>query len=507
MLLSNLSPNEFTTSDLLAATYASTKVWCKTAFPEDFELPFSPLIHDPIFERIDNPAKRQVSFSAPRGAGKTTLSVDYAAKCISFRDFQFVVFICANQDMAIRQTESLKSVLRTNAFIKENFNPIKTEVDSKEQWVIRYEDGWECLVLPLGWGQKIRGLNYRLSDGKSLRVCRPQLIILDDPEDDKEVKNEEIRKENMEWVFSKILKTIDHTKPYKVMVIGTLLHEDCMLVRLGDTPSWDCVRLEICDDDLHSHWPEKWPDEWIKDQYEDHKARGLLDVFYREFRNLPVSSEGNFRPEMFKDYDESDLIGKAIDNILIIDPAKTAQMNSAYSAIVVVGIENLVDNKIYFRNELHDRWTPDQLIDTALDLAVRYHASVIGIEVTGLENWILYPFVNRMISRGLHFQIEELKTRGVQKEDRIRSGLLPLYKAGLIYHNKDASKALEAQLLAFPKSRYKDVMDAFSYVDELLVRGYKFFNSKEDMDLGSEDEFAELEREKLPPLGRSVLVV
>jgi hypothetical protein len=81
-------------------------------------------------------------------------------------------------------------------------------------------------------------------------------------------------------------------------------------VNLLEDPDWASVRLEICDDDLKSKWPDFMTDEEVRKLYESFKRRGQLDVFYREYRNIPISTEtATFKQEMFKYYDEVELVG------------------------------------------------------------------------------------------------------------------------------------------------------------------------------------------------------
>jgi phage terminase large subunit-like protein len=104
-----------------------------------------------------------------------------------------------------------------------------------------------------------------------------------------------------------------------------------------------------------------------------------------------------------------------------------------------------------------------------------------------------------MLKRGKFYNLVELKARG-KKNDRIAM-LNPLYRLGYIYHNKNVSHTLENQLMAFPKSKRDDVMDAFAYVVELLELGERYFAPDNTVgEMPDEDEFADLEREYEPAI-------
>ena len=79
--------------------------------------------------------------------------------------------------------------------------------------------------------------------------------------------------------------------------------------------------------------------------------------------------------------------------------------------------------------------------------------------------------------------------------------LNPLYRLGYIWHNKNISPVLESQLMAFPKAKRDDVMDAVAYVVEMLELGERYFTPDNTSgELPEDDEFAGLETEYEPAI-------
>jgi hypothetical protein len=128
-------------------------------------------------------------------------------------------------------------------------------------------------------------------------------------------------------------------------------------------------------------------------------------------------------------------------------------------------------------------------------------AKVIGIEETGLAEFIKQPIKNEMFRRGKFFELIWLKARGGDSSERGKSKrireLVPYYRGGYIYHNASCAniKMLEQQLLMFPRSALWDIMDATSYIIEMLELGERYFSPKEDNE-DIEAEFKELDYEK-----------
>jgi hypothetical protein len=60
-----------------------------------------------------------------------------------------------------------------------------------------------------------------------------------------------------------------------------------------------------------------------------------------------------------------------------------------------------------------------------------------------------------------------------------------------VFHNKACCGGLESQLLAFPRSRLADIMDALAYIVEMMELGERYFEPPEQED--SESEYDELD--------------
>lgn len=467
--------------DLLVECCRSTKVLAKTLLPERFSAPFSTYLHDPIFDLIDSDAPR-IAIAAPRGSGKTSISLAKAMQSILFRQRRFVTWVSTSHDVATMQTENLKREMITCPEVKKIFGSVKTcgasELDesfSKKSWV-----GYDhTLVLPRGCGQQVRGILFGSS--------RPDLIIVDDLEHPEEIKTDELRLARKTWFWADLIKcTSRFDKNWKIIYIDTLKHEDSLLQDLLDSKDWESVRLEICDDNLEPTAPEIMSREEILSAYDSHEALGMLDVFYREFRNLPIATaNASFQQKYFKYFDESDVTEKKLENVVIVDPAKTVNMNSADSAVVGIGIDTL-GNSLYIRDVDARKMHPDELYDAAINMCVRLNARVLAVEVTSLNEFITQPFKNELSRRGLHYiEFVELKARGgtraESKEQRVRA-LVPYYRQGLVYHKREACHGLESQLMAFPRAKRWDIMDATAYVIELLDVGERYFEPPADAD-------------------------
>lgn len=462
----------------------STGTFAKTMFPENFTRPFISL-HKAIFDLIDDPSKQMVAIAAPRGWGKTSVvNLAYPAKKILFQEKKFIVPVSCTATQAIMQGENLKRELLTNQRVQYFFGNLRSDSFAKDSWVT----ATDIMVLPRGAGQQVRGIIFH---GR-----RPDLFIVDDLEDSEAVKSEEQRKKIKEWFFADLLNSVDKSRrDWKIVVIGTILHEDSLLNNLLEDPAWATLKIELCDDNYHSNWPDFMSDGEIRKLAESYAAQGLLHVFAMEFRNTVIPGDAPFQSRFFKYYSDSEKKlnkERSVESIVIVDPAKTANMSSAFSAIVGLGVDTSA-NKIYVRDIINERLHPEEIYEHAFEMCKQLNARVLGVEVTGLNEFVTYPFQTWITKNGLNIEFVELKARGgraaVAKEDRVKA-LVPFYRKGLILHNSDGGvcSPLESQLISFPRSKYWDVMDATAYVVEMLELGERFFSPPDDVADDYEDE-------------------
>ena len=442
--------NEKELEELLAECDRSMAMFCRTFFPEIFYKPFSAAIHKPIFDILDDDSLRFAAIAAPRGIGKSTIcNTIFPIKRIVFRDSHYIIPVSATESAAVEQAADIKDQLLENDLLREVFGELepteRRDQFGAREWVTRTG----CKVMPRGAGQQVRGRKFRSR--------RPDLIIVDDLEDDESVESEDLRLKRKKWFFSALLNSVDRGRnDWRVVVIGTILHEDSLLNNLLDKeryPDWRTVRLEICDDDYKSNWPAHMSQEDIKTLADSYRRDGLLDVFYREFRNIPIAREDQgFKDEYFRHYREEDLdlnSNPRIETVILADPARTMKTGSANTAVVAVGIDTL-EERIYIRDIEEGKMGPADLYEVMFRMGEEYNALVFAPEVTGLHEYITYPLQNEMIRRNRHYVMIEVKPREGKTGPRRSAGLIPLYRQGLIYHEERIAGRIEKYLKQWP---------------------------------------------------------
>lgn len=489
--------------DILTEAYADSAVYGKTLFPNRFRRVFTG-IHNEMFDLIDHDPWHMKYIVAPRGLGKTSFcNLLLPSKNILYQDRHYIVPISATSTMAELQSENLKWELVNNPSIKALFGDISTAPDKsseafgKIRWVANV-DGHRCCVMPRGAGQQVRGMLFG--------DWRPDLIIVDDLEDPDTMDSEETRKKKVDWFFEDVMNCIDpYERPvtWQIIVLGTALSPNSLVVQLHNNPDWHGLYLEICDDDFKSKIPEWLSDQDILDKYHELERAEKLESFYREFRNIPGvgGKDAAFQETMFKRYQEGtpgyEMDGVDWESVILVDPARTAHMKSAHSAIVVISY-NLRNHRIRIRDIVDEKLHPDEVYEEVGRLAKIFRVRVIGVEVTGLHEFITYPLRSYLLSHGIYADVLELHARGGKGENaKVSRGksLLPFYRIGLVEHNEAIAAKIETPLLKFPKPQRWDVIDATAYIVELLEIGEQYPEPQDSEDDAYSTSKEEIERE------------
>jgi len=197
--------------------------------PAHFNLKPSPM-HVEIFDLLQKGTEERglrLAVAAPRGHAKSTIaSVAYILWCICYQKEQFIYLISHTLDQAADNLSHIKRELTDNARLLEDFPEVCEPPGSfvgaprwrKDEIITRND----VKVTALGAEKKIRGRRHKQH--------RPSLIILDDVENEEEVRSADQRRFKQEWFNKSVLKAGCSTT--NVVVVGTVLHYDSLLAGL-----------------------------------------------------------------------------------------------------------------------------------------------------------------------------------------------------------------------------------------------------------------------------------
>lgn len=247
----------------------------------------------------------QVMCIAPRDHAKSTgLTFDYILAEVLFRSSDYVIIVSSTEDKASEQLSNISDELHDNEDLRVEFGVKSFDTDGKQDIVVVMDDGHRFRILARGAEQKIRGAMWK---GK-----RPNLIVMDDAEDDEQVESKERRAKFRRWFFRAAKQAL--SKSGKIRVHGTILHEDSLLARLekchkcnkltlmcwdgvcsfcGAVKMWRHIHYQAhrsFDDFSNRLWPERWTEQQLRDRQQEFIQDGDAAGYSQEFLNDPQDS-------------------------------------------------------------------------------------------------------------------------------------------------------------------------------------------------------------------------
>jgi len=193
-----------------------------------------------------------------------------------------------------------------------------------------------------------------------------------------------------------------------------------------------------------------------------------------QYLNNPLPSEiATFKEEWLKYYTEIPK-DQPMRTYLLVDPAISESKQADNRAIIVVGV---MENKDWYVLDYvrgifplvdTDNSGRKNLVAEFFRLISMWNPEFVGIEESGFQKALTYLIEKEKQRRGQYFGITRLLPRNRQtKLMRIETLAAP-FAAGRVYIKKEM-KELISELLGFPAGRYKDLIDALSYLTQYEV--------------------------------------
>lgn len=403
-----------------------------------------PQFHKEIYGLITSLADR-IALAAPRGFAKsTTCSLVFPLWMALTGRAKFIIIISDTYSQSKLFLETIKRELESNELIKYAFGEQVT--DKWAEGEIELASG--CKIMAKGQGMKMRGLKY----GNT----RPDLVILDDLENSELVESKDRRDKLERWFNAEVLPSL--AKVSKVVYVGTILHEDALLKKVLEKYDGWTTKFYQAIQNGQSIWPERLSIEELKKIQLEYKNRGLEHQFFAEYMNEPMDdSIREFKREYFKYFKDHECPTN-LRVITHVDLAISKKATADETVVFTIGIAP--DMSIYQMEYRNERFDLFETIEAIFDHIDKYSPDLLVIENVAYQEALLQLLKKEMQLRNKFVRIEPVHS-SVDKNQRIR-GLLPYYRMGRIYHRAESCQALEDQLLAFPRGKHDDIIDALS---------------------------------------------
>ena len=434
---------------------------CESILPDGSKVVFkSPKFHHEIIDCLKQQNAKTVIISS-RGSSKSTLiTFLWVLYCSCFGMSAFTIIVSDSFKKACNFLDRIKREITDNKFLAETF-----EIEPGVPW------SQGELVFKIGWlgGKRIRLLAR--GAGQSLRGyvdnVRPQMIVLDDIEEENNTATPDKRAKIRDWLFGQVLPSLDPMTG-RLVFVGTIVHEDAMLARLYKDPpkGWVVKKYSILDEKGKSIWPERFSEERIMEIKEEYARSGTLMRFMMEYMNNPSAAEFRvFDKEHIRYYNPFNLRGE-LRHYMAVDFGFSVAGDSDFTVVMVCGIDD--SSNIYVREYVRRRMKPNETLSVIVDLYNKYNCNAVGIETNGPQKIYYYMLDEHVKSSSFHnVRIVELN-HTIKKEDRIMN-LQPKFQEGKIFILPDMHD-LENELLKFtPLRRSADHDDTIDTLSNLVL--------------------------------------
>lgn len=426
----------------LCTEYLNTKDWSK--------------VHDEL-DLFMRKAGNRIHIELPRGHLKSwIITQGWAIQQVLKNPDTRILIVNATEGNATKMLRFIRGYLSRGGYLSQYYGNFETEIWSQEEIQIRQRT--KASVAPTLMAAGLQ---------KTLTSQHFDIIIADDLVEPDNVRT----KEQREKVYEFYLSLFDLLEPQgKIVVIGTRYHQDDLYARILEENdihhNWSIFKRSCYKSDGSVLFPEKF----TLASLDDIKKKSFYH-FSTQYLNNPIDPDSaDFKTDWIKTYDP--LTPHPASLYLTIDPAISLGRDADFTAMVVAGM--FPDRTIRVVDILHKRLLPSDLVDRVFELVKKWRLHRVGIETFAFQKTLKYDIQRKQRQLGIFFSVDELgkrhSGRGEQvlsKEARIRR-LQPYFEQGLV-EIAPSHTEMKEELLAFPRGRHDDLIDALSYQLDYLV--------------------------------------
>lgn len=401
--------------------------------------------------------------AAPREHAKSTFfTFGDLLHDICFEQRRFIIVVSDTNDQATGFTLPIRLELEDNPRLKHDFGNLRGNAWAKNDFTTANN----VRVLARGRGEKIRGLKNR--------QWRPDKVVVDDFENDTNVRNPRLVKEGIEWLRRAVVGSLG--PGYAFIMTGNLFHPKSVLAQLMAAQDEDgqplyisMIYQAILDEGTPGERP-LWPAVWSLERLRAKQRMMGSVAFQAEMMNRTGADDSPFREEWFRYYNRLEVPLPVMSVATFVDPsAKSGEAND-FKAVVTVGLER---EKMVFR-VLH-AWIRHASPGEMFGAAYRQHdiyGGVVGIEENMLEDFLHEAIKNYAQQVGQYLPWKAVR-HTTNKEGRIVATLSYLVEHGKLLFERgqsDQDRLLEQLVYILNRNVNDDGPDALEGAVSLLQR-------------------------------------
>lgn len=416
--------------------------------------------HKRIYHLLQDWVIKFLEIISFRGSAKSTLAMlGLPIWAVVTGRAKFPIIISDTFPQAKSHIYNLKSELDNNELLKGDWGPFEL----KEEWTATEVvlPKYDARIVAKSTGQKIRGLRHK--------QYRPDLVVVDDIENQEMVRTKEQRDKTYRWFLGDVLPGGD--KETRYILIGNLLNKDSIMSRIKKQIE-EGIRggvikeFPFYDEKSEPQWKEKFT---TKEDVEKEKDKYDNRTWQREFLLKLIPEEGQeVKDDWIVYYDilpEGNPLNQGTGVDLAISKKQTADCTAMVSGKLFI-----VDDKpkIYIMpNPVNERLSGEETDDEARSVSLSLGngtLTALWVEDVAYQK----RAIEDMIIAGLPAEGVTVST-----DKRARLKMAAKYiENGIVVFPKKGCEDLIMQLTGFGVEKYDDLVDAFVHLVMKLMSSY-----------------------------------
>ncbi len=403
-----------------------------------------------MFDLMDRDDWNLLCLVAFRGSSKTTLMTTCHTlwSILGIRETKFALIVSATQGQAKQQMMNIRGVLEHNDVLKRDLGPFREESD---QW-----GGSTIVFTKLDARISVVSVNESIRGIKHLQH-RPDLVVIDDPEDIQSARTKDGRDKIYNWFKGEIMPI--GSRRTRFVVLGNVVHEHCLVMRLKQeimegTTTGIYHEYPLINSFGESMWPGKFPT--IKEINEEKRRIGNERTWYREYLLKIIPEEDQIiNRDWIEYYDTLPTIGYR-KSASAVDLGIKDKDSSDPTAIVcghLYGSGNdavIYISPIYFNGRILFPDILKKIKEISLKLQSDGRATAY-IETVQAQSYVFQELLHQ------GYPVAEFNPKG-SKAERLAS-ISPLIQNGQVRFHKSCEEIIN-QIVNFGLEDHDDLCDA-----------------------------------------------
>lgn len=303
----------------MAACEKDLLLFAKTYLPHYCDAEFAPMHHE--WKELANKSGDFVIAAFREGAKSVLFSLANPLRLALYKRRRFVIIVADTEDQAADLLAFCRMELEENPRIRQDFGD-QRRMGLWEDKDFTLKSGTRFLAK--GKRQKIRGLRNR--------QYRPDLVVVDDFEDDQTVLNQKLTDKGFDWLQGALKGSL--ARDHQLYFLGQRLTSRCALSQAIESDGWEAHVYSAEDERGHSTWPAKFSDRDLADK---RRAMGTA-AYSREYLNMPKPmGERIFQESWIKRYTLPWLQQYGAAPVYgFIDPSARSAEHNDYKALIYI---------------------------------------------------------------------------------------------------------------------------------------------------------------------------